>query len=114
LKCISHNRCHHLAKTFWGWRDQQLPDGTVILDSPSGKTYVTTPASALLFPSLGLPTDDMHAPETEPPNDYCGDRTAMMPRRRRTRQQDRAHRAAVFDRAMSSGRPSSELTAAQG
>jgi hypothetical protein len=22
-------RCHHLVKTFWGWRAQQLPDGTV-------------------------------------------------------------------------------------
>jgi hypothetical protein len=21
-------RTHHLVKTFWGWRDQQLPDGT--------------------------------------------------------------------------------------
>jgi hypothetical protein len=22
-----------LVKTFWGWRDQQLPDGTIIVDS---------------------------------------------------------------------------------
>jgi len=28
LKCLC--RQHHLLKTFWGWRDQQLPDGTVI------------------------------------------------------------------------------------
>jgi hypothetical protein len=28
LKCSSANRCHHLLKTFWGWRDQQPPDGT--------------------------------------------------------------------------------------
>jgi hypothetical protein len=28
LKSLSHIRCHHLVKTFWGWRDQQLPDGT--------------------------------------------------------------------------------------
>jgi len=27
LKCLC--RKHHLVKTFWGWRDQQLPDGTV-------------------------------------------------------------------------------------
>jgi hypothetical protein len=33
-----------LAKTFWGWREQQLPDGTLIL---------TSPGSALVFPSLG-------------------------------------------------------------
>ena len=29
LKCYC--RTHHLVKTFWGWRDKQLPDGTVIL-----------------------------------------------------------------------------------
>jgi hypothetical protein len=55
------------VKTFWGWRDQQLPDGTVILDSPSGKTYVTTPGSALLFPSLCAPTGDLRAPQPGPP-----------------------------------------------
>jgi hypothetical protein len=67
----------------------------VILTSPSGKTYVTTPGSALLFPSLCLPTGDVQAPEAGPPIDYCGERTAMMPRRRRTRQHDRAHRVAA-------------------
>jgi hypothetical protein len=83
------------VKTFWGWRDQQLPDGTIILTSPSGKTYVTTPGSALLFPSLCLPTGDVQAPRSGPPTDHCKDRTAMMPRRRRTRAQDRAHRIAA-------------------
>ena len=29
-KCSSHIRCHLLLKTFWGWRDQQLRDGTPI------------------------------------------------------------------------------------
>ena len=82
-------------KTFWGWRDQQLPDGTIILNSPAGKTYVTTPGSALIFPSLCLPTGELPAPQAHPPADYCGDRTAMMPRRRRTRQQDRTHRIAA-------------------
>ena len=33
--------------------------------------------------------------ESDPTTDYCGDRTAMMPRRRRTRQQDRANRIAA-------------------
>lgn len=28
LKCLC--RVHHLLKTFWGWRDEQLPDGSVI------------------------------------------------------------------------------------
>ncbi|BBX38908.1 hypothetical protein X011_25565 [Mycobacterium tuberculosis variant microti OV254] len=34
----------------------------------------------------------MPAPEVEPPGDYCGSRTVMMPRRTRTRAQDRATR----------------------
>jgi hypothetical protein len=80
-------RHHHLLKTFWGWRDQQLPDGTVIWTSPSGQTYSTTPGSAVLFPTLGVPTGAL---------DAMGDlrrsagRAAMMPRRRRTRAQNRA------------------------
>ena len=93
LKCYC--RTHHLVKTFWGWRDRQLPDGTVILDSPSGKTYLTTPGSALLFPSLCRPTLDLPTPPADPPSDYCVDRTAMMPKRRRTRTQDRAQRIAA-------------------
>jgi Domain of unknown function (DUF222) len=94
LKCYC--RTHHMVKTFWGWRDRQLPDGTVILESPSGQTYVTTPGSALLFPSLCRSTGDLPAPQADrPPLDYCGDRTAMMPTRRRTRQQDRTHRVAA-------------------
>jgi hypothetical protein len=93
LKCYC--RTHHLVKTFWGWRDQQLPDGTVILTAPSGHTYVTTPGSALLFPSLCRSIGGMPSPEADAPLDYCGERTAMMPRRRRTRAQDRAHRVAA-------------------
>jgi len=93
LKCYC--RTHHLVKTFWGWRDTQLPNGTVILTSPAGHTYVTTPGSALLFPSLCSPTGDLPAPQAEPPTEYCGDRTAMMPKRFRTRQQDRADRVAA-------------------
>jgi Domain of unknown function (DUF222) len=93
LKCYC--RTHHLVKTFWGWRDQQLPDATVILTSPAGQTYVTTPGSALLFPSLCLSTGGMPAPEADPPLDYCGERTAMMPKRHRTRAQNRAHRVAT-------------------
>ena len=87
MKCSYANHCHHLVKTFWGWRDQQLPDGTLILNSPAGKTYVTTPGSALLFPSLCAPTGDL--PPVDPQRNHFGDRTAMMPKRRRTRAQDR-------------------------
>jgi hypothetical protein len=95
LKCSLASRCHHLVKTFWGWRDQQLPDGTIILHSPWGQTYVSTPGSALLFPSLCAPTTDLPAPQPNSAIDNCGERAAMMPRRRRTRQHDRAHRIAA-------------------
>jgi hypothetical protein len=84
-----------LVKTFWGWRDQQLPDGTLILTSPAGHTYVTTPGSALLFPSVCLSTGGFPAPETDVAPDYCGERTAMMSKRRRARAQNRAHRIAT-------------------
>jgi hypothetical protein len=88
-ECIFANRTHHLVKTFWGWHDKQLPDGTLILTSPAGQTYVTTPASALLFPSLCHTVGGIPAPETDtPPPQPCTNRTAMMPKRRRTR----AHR----------------------
>jgi len=93
LKCYC--RTHHLVKTFWGWAEKQLPDGTLILTSPAGHTYVTTPGSAVLFPSLCHAVGGMPAPETDPPRDYCGDRSAMMPKRRRTRAQDRAYRVAT-------------------
>ncbi len=82
-------------KTFWGWREQQLPDGTLILTAPTGHTYVSTPGSALLFPSLCRPTGDLPSLPADPPAQYCGERTAMMPKRRRTRTQDRAHRIAT-------------------
>jgi hypothetical protein len=79
-----------LLKTFWGWRDQQLPDGTVIWTLPDGHTYITTPGSALLFPTLCAPTGDLPAVETAR-TDRCGDKTAMMPLRTTTRAQNRAN-----------------------
>ncbi|BBY25333.1 HNH endonuclease signature motif containing protein [Mycobacterium stomatepiae] len=80
LKCLC--RFHHLVKTFWGWRDRQLPDGTVVWTAPSGHTHVTAPGSALLFPDLCAPTGEAASPVRP---DRCTDRAAMMPRRRRTR-----------------------------
>lgn len=50
LKCLC--RKHHRLKTFGGWRDTQLIDGTVIWTSPSGQTYRTSPAGVDLFPEL--------------------------------------------------------------
>src|SRR5438270_7858343 len=94
LKCYC--RTHHLVKTFFGWAEQQLPDGTLILTSPAGQTYVTTPGSALLFPSLCYSVGGMPAPEADPaPQDYCDQRAAMMPKRRRTRAQEHAYRVAT-------------------
>ncbi len=89
-------RTHHLLKTFWGWREQQLADGTLILTSPAGQTHVTTPGSALLFPSLCYAVGGMPSPETGPPPEIrCADRSAMMPKRGRTRAKDRATRIAT-------------------
>ena len=48
LKCLC--RQHHRLKTFGGWRDAQLADGTVVWISPTGRTYRTSPAGADLFP----------------------------------------------------------------
>ena len=88
IKCLC--RFHHLLKTFWGWQDKQLPDATVIWTSPSGQTYVTTPGSALLFPSLCRPTGELPIPGPGRA-DRCGEKTAMMPLRKTTRAQNRAH-----------------------
>jgi hypothetical protein len=76
-----------LIKTFWAWRDQQLPDASVIWTSPAGQTYITTPGSALLFPSLCAPT---RALDRIPTRLLCVDHTMRMPKRRRTRAQNRA------------------------
>ena len=86
----------HLLKTFWGWRDEQLPDGTVIWRLPGGQSCITTPGSALLFPSLMAPTPPRH--RFGHPRTTCepgGERTAMMPKRRRTRAQNRAQAIAA-------------------
>jgi hypothetical protein len=89
-------RKHHLLKTFWGWRDKQLSDGTMIWTLPSGQSYVTSPGSAILFPALTVPTGDL--PEAQlVPDIRCGERTAMMPTRQRTRSQQRAQRI-TFER----------------
>jgi Domain of unknown function (DUF222) len=93
LKCYC--RTHHLVKTFVGWAEHQLPDGTLILTSPAGQTYVTTPGSALLFPRLCSATGAIAAPEVDPPPDDGGQRAAMMPKRRRTRAHNRATRIAT-------------------
>lgn len=91
LKCLC--RIHHLLKTFGGWRDKQLPDGTVIWTSPAGDTYVTTPGSALLFPTLCAPTGALTTTATATLEST--DRAAMMPKRKQTRAQNKAQRIAA-------------------
>ncbi|OBA99012.1 HNH nuclease [Mycobacteriaceae bacterium 1482268.1] len=55
LKCLC--RQHHRLKTFHnGWRDEQLPDGTVIWTSPTGEIYRTAPGGSDLFPDMGSST----------------------------------------------------------
>ena len=96
-------RSHHLMKTFWGgpdgWRDAQLPDATVIWTAPDGRTYTTKPGSRLFFPSYTLATADLPPPACGPP--IHPGRTAMMPRRRRTRAADNAARIKA-ERALNS------------
>ncbi|AWT55879.1 HNH endonuclease signature motif containing protein [Mycolicibacterium smegmatis] len=102
-------RTHHLIKTFYtgpnGWTDRQLPDGTIEFTAPTGHIYTTEPQGAALFPVLGTPTGELNLPpqQDEPhPN-----RGVMMPKRRQTREQDRA------DRINAERRERAELNAEQ-
>src|SRR5260370_38384666 len=71
-------------KTFWGWRDQQLPDGTIIWTAPGRQTHTTHPGSRLLFPTLCKPT----APVSTPAVTAVGpNRGLTIARRKNTREQ---------------------------
>jgi hypothetical protein len=97
-------RIHHLFKTFHagpaGWTECQLADGTIVWTSPSGRTYPTTPAGAQFFPQLAIPTGTLELPNSPPPSAY---RESAMPRRKRTRAQDRAYRV-EYERALNRAR----------
>jgi hypothetical protein len=82
-------RQHHLLKTFWGWADEQLPDGTVIWTCPQGQTYTTHPGSRLLFPTLCRPTAPIRGDRSTVPTTDAAARTLAMPRRTTTRAQNR-------------------------
>jgi hypothetical protein len=88
LKCLC--RQHHRLKTFGGWRDRQLADGTVIWTSPTGRTYRTTPAGTDLFP--------------QPRGRACGPPVPC----RRTRSQQRIARIAKARRHNREQRPVNE------
>jgi hypothetical protein len=88
LKCYC--RKHHLLKTFWpGWSDRQLADGTVIVTTPTGRTYSTKPGASLFFPGWAITTPAPPPATPASPSDY---RTMMMPTRRRSRTKARANR----------------------
>ena len=90
--CSLASRYQHLIKTFWPeWRDEQHPDGTVVWTSPTGQKYVTRPGSRLLFPALCLPTGEL--PTAPMGYRSSGNRDLLMPKRRRTREQDRTPNA---------------------
>ena len=90
--CSLASRYQHLIKTFWPeWRDEQHPDGTVVWTSPTGQKYVARPGSRLLFPALCLPTDEL--PTAPMGYRSSGNRDLLMPKRRRTREQDRTPNA---------------------
>jgi hypothetical protein len=87
-------RYHHLLKTFYtgggGWTDRQLPDGTVEWTAPSGHTYTTIPGGSIFFPVLARSTGELKvARGIEQPTKAKG---LMMPRRKRTRAEDRDYR----------------------
>jgi hypothetical protein len=96
LKC----RIHHLLKTFCGWTDLQLPDGTIVWTSPSGRTYTTTPLGAQFFPQLAIPTQTLVLPNSPPTSPH---RQLAMPKRKRTRTQDRTYRV-EYERAQNRAR----------
>ena len=71
---------------------RKLPDGTLIWTSPSRDTYVTTPGSALLSPSLCAPTGAVTGPT---PALQSTDRAQMVPKRKRTRAENKTPRIAA-------------------
>jgi hypothetical protein len=92
LRCLC--RKHHLLRTFYagegGWRDEQRPDGTIVWTAPGGHTYPTYPGSRMFFPDWDVTTGALPpADRAVAPSDS---RSLRMPRRRQTRQADRAQR----------------------
>ena len=98
LKCLC--RKHHLLKTFWvgrgGWSDEQLPDGTIVWTTPTGRRKHVPPGSRVLFPNWDtttpIPTTTKVA-ETHMPG-----RELTMPQRARTRA-DQLRRSVEAERA---------------
>lgn len=80
-----------MIKTFIaGWVEQHLPDGTILLTSPTGHLYRCQPHGASMFPALGQPTGDLDLPPYT--LDPAVERAALMPKRARSRDQARRDR----------------------
>jgi len=105
-------RYHHLLKTFHlDWADRQLPDGTVEWTAPSGLTYTTTPGGSFFFPVLAASTG---APKWSRGNETPSiARELMMPRRKRTRAEDRRYRITT-ERRINEKRLAEQQLARQG
>ena len=90
LVCLC--RKHHLLKTFWtgDWDLTLRPDGAAVWTSPTGHTYTTYPGSRAYFPDWDTNTGDLPPPLK--PQTFDTGRAVMMPRRKRTRTQDREAR----------------------
>jgi hypothetical protein len=70
-----------------------LADGTVIFTAPTAHTYITKPGGSLFFPALAVPTGE--PPPPPPVRETHPNRCAMMPKRKRTRAEERAYRLAL-------------------
>ncbi|MDD7814216.1 HNH endonuclease signature motif containing protein [Mycobacterium sp. CSUR Q5927] len=90
IKCLC--RFHHRMKTFGGWSDRQLADGTVIWTSPLGQVFETTPGIAEVIPELG---DALSATAQRPLPQRCHSRLRQRATQvARTRRHNRARRSA--------------------
>jgi hypothetical protein len=70
---------------------RKLTGGTLIWTAPTGQSYTTHPGSRILFPTQCLPTGEVPLPTTGSSTDP-DERHLMMPKRRRTRAQQRTTR----------------------
>ena len=92
-----------MLKTFWagpnGWRDEQRADGTVVWTDPHGQTHVTRPGSYGFFPQLCRPTAPVDLSRAQlaaaSATGAQPGHALAMPRRKRTRAEDRAARVAA-------------------
>ncbi|MGH3581764.1 MAG: DUF222 domain-containing protein, partial [Mycobacterium sp.] len=83
-------REHHLVKTFCGWEPVLSADGTVTWTAPTGHRYAKAAGASVAF-AHGLIRTTVPPPRPVTITGR-GDRGVMMPKRRRTRARDYAHR----------------------